>query len=139
MHNKPIKLTELPVVGYAVFLLLIVRIGLSISSFRVVCDWVLRPAETPEPLTDRVEFERAIYLFNCASRFVPATTCLVRSTAGRRFFPRLGFVCRLCIGTRHDEHDGFEAHAWLERNGEAFVGDEVAAAFSLLYSPDDAE
>lgn len=135
--GNAIKPGELPVIGYAFCLLLTVRLGLSLCSFKKVRGWALRSPAGHERRTASIDFRRAIYLFNLATHFVPATTCLVKSTAGRRFFPRLGFDCRLCIGTRRDEQNRFEAHAWLEREGKAFIGNEVSSRFVLLYSPDD--
>ena len=137
MATKPIRIAELPVISSAFCLLLTVRIGLSLGSFKTMYGWMLRPAVGRDRQTATVDLQRALYLFNLAAHFVPRTTCLVKATAGRRFFARLGFRCRLCIGTRRDEKNRFEAHAWLEREGKAFIGDEVSSGFSLLYSPDD--
>lgn len=60
-----------------------------------------------------------------AGRHVPHARCLSRALAGSVIFARHGHDATLRIGVRRPGEDGFEAHAWLECEGEVVVGGPV--------------
>ena len=57
-----------------------------------------------------------------AGRQIPRARCLSRALAGSVILARHGHQTRLRIGVRRPGGEGFEAHAWLEREGEVLVG-----------------
>jgi len=69
-----------------------------------------------------------------AGRQVPGARCLQRALAGSVILARHGHETRLRIGVRRPTPDAFEAHAWLERDGEVLVGGPATdfAAFPSL-------
>lgn len=57
-----------------------------------------------------------------AAPFVPRPTCLVRAIAAQHLLARHGYVATVCIGVASSADSGFEAHAWVEYEGEILVG-----------------
>ncbi len=56
------------------------------------------------------------------SRYIPRATCLVQAMAGHILFSRYGYNTIIKIGVSNE--DGiFEAHAWLENNGNVVFGE----------------
>jgi Transglutaminase-like superfamily len=53
---------------------------------------------------------------------LPGVRCLPRALAGSVILARYGHDTKLRIGVRRPTDDAFEAHAWLERDGEILVG-----------------
>jgi hypothetical protein len=59
----------------------------------------------------------------CAARRCPiGSTCLTRALVARLLFSRSDYESRLCIGVARNPQGEFEAHAWLERNGQIILG-----------------
>jgi hypothetical protein len=62
-------------------------------------------------------------LLEAAARRCPlGSTCLTRALAAQLLLRRSGIASRLCIGVKRDHQRKFEAHAWLERDGEIILG-----------------
>jgi hypothetical protein len=59
-----------------------------------------------------------------AARYVPGSTCLVKSIAGRAMLRRIGRVTELKIGVLKNSSD-FHAHAWLEDEDLVLLGGEI--------------
>lgn len=70
------------------------------------------------------------------SRFVPGSTCLVQALAGQWLLQGEGYAPRLRIGVSKAE--GFEAHAWLELDGEVLIGGADESARFAPFPPIEA-
>jgi len=57
-----------------------------------------------------------------AARVVPSASCLTQALAANVMLGRRGYDAALRLGARADEGT-FEAHAWLELDGAAVIGD----------------
>jgi transglutaminase superfamily protein len=84
-----------------------------------------RSTTSPERLT------RAVH---AASRFVPRSTCLVKALALQALLARRGGVGILHVGVKTTQVAGFEAHAWLELDGEIVIGEGARHGFAPLLS-----
>jgi transglutaminase-like putative cysteine protease len=62
-----------------------------------------------------------------AGRYLPGSTCLAKSLALVRVLRRTGMAAEVRFGTRRG--DQFEAHAWVECDGQELTGSNGAAPF----------
>lgn len=75
-------------------------------------------------IRDRAEIDpkRLAWAVCVSAEYVPNATCLVRALAGQRLFARYGRGAEVRIGVA--KPDGcFVAHAWLEYEGAAAIGE----------------
>jgi Transglutaminase-like superfamily len=72
--------------------------------------------------------ERLTWAVRVASRFVPAATCLTQSLALRTLLTRAGHPASVRIGVAKDALEGFQAHAWVESQGQALLNPPAALA-----------
>ena len=61
-----------------------------------------------------------------AARFIPGASCLTQALSLQVLLSKAGLHSRLCIGVRK-ESKGFEAHAWIERDGRVLIGGEAGS------------
>ena len=73
------------------------------------------------------------YLVTVVSRWVPSATCLTQALVGEWMLKEAGFNTSLHIGIKKGEDKEFEAHAWIELNGEKLLGGTVAEGFKPIY------
>lgn len=74
------------------------------------------------PNTTMHDPERIPWAVNAVAECVPLYfSCLMRAIVGERLFAANGYRTELHLGVTKDT--GFEAHAWVERDGEVVVGD----------------
>ena len=111
-------------------LLAAVRVGLWVVPFRWV-QGAIRSARHPlDPRTaGPPPLERIGWAVAVAGRRVPGSTCLVRALAAQGLFARHGYSSQLRLGVAHGPGRVFEAHAWLERDGQVLVGGPVDARY----------
>lgn len=109
----------------------LVRMGLSFYSFERVQRALSRfsrpvasTAKNQEDSTvERVEgVERVVWAVRAASRYVPAASCLTQALAAHTLLERRGLQNALRIGVARNEAGVFEAHAWIESDGEVVLG-----------------
>ncbi len=87
-----------------------------------------------------LDLRENLRLLQAAARRCPVgSTCLTRALAAQLLLRRGGIDSRLCIGVKRDEQRKFEAHAWLERNGEVILGgsDDEIRKWSPLHGVDE--
>jgi hypothetical protein len=72
----------------------------------------------PEPLSSQLR-----WAVLAASRFIPASTCLVQALALQILLTRAGHVSDLRLGVASSSTDGVTAHAWLEYEGRVLIGE----------------
>lgn len=79
------------------------------------------------------EAARVAWAVEVVSRRLPMTdNCLVRAVATLSILRRRGLPGELRLGVARETGREFEAHAWVECEGEILVGGEEAARFTLL-------
>ncbi|MEN6553263.1 MAG: lasso peptide biosynthesis B2 protein [Methanobacterium sp.] len=78
-----------------------------------------RKDSKPDP---GVSMPRIRFMIIMASRYIPRATCLVQALAGHILFSKYGYSTLIKIGVLNE--DGFfEAHAWLEQDGNVVLGE----------------
>jgi hypothetical protein len=109
------------------------RLALWVMPFRR-----LHPAPAVAPVADQAprEIARAVVR---ASRLVAAPTCLARALAARRLLARHGHASELWLGAAGPPAGRFEAHAWLECEGEIVTGGGTRPAYTALERNGDRE
>jgi hypothetical protein len=80
-----------------------------------------------------VSVDRICYLLSVASRWVPSATCLVQAVTAEWMLKSAGYHPLLHIGVKKQTSNDFEAHAWLELDGERILGGSAAEGFSQIY------
>ncbi len=79
--------------------------------------WVLRFARHQRKnKQSQIRLETILGIVNTTSNYVPRATCLTRALTGQILLQQYGYNSKLCIGVLKQE--GFEAHAWLEKDGQ---------------------
>ena len=85
-----------------------------------------RPAATPLPVL------RVAWLVETAGRYCPTgTSCLKEALVLSRLLARMGIPTRLRIGVGR-QAEAFAAHAWLEQEGRAILGDRDTGEYAPL-------
>lgn len=101
-----------------------VRVGLKLLPVRTVRRWTGRlGARSVRPRDDDgLSVERIVWAVRVATRRLPGTTCLVQAMTGHVLLRRRGIPASVRIGVTKDRVEGFQAHAWLESEGEVLIG-----------------
>jgi hypothetical protein len=116
---------------HAVYLVSLVRIGLSVLSFRTLQRGLAR-----QPVARRTggspSVERLLWATRAASRRVPRATCLTQALAAQLLLARHGHQARLRIGVSRDEAGRLAGHAWLEQDGVVVLGADPGRKYTPL-------
>jgi hypothetical protein len=109
---------------HAAFTLIWIRTGLILlpfSSFRKIYDWVSGGgAKTDLPEN---ELREIVWAVSTAANILPLELlCLPRALSAKFMLRRIRRIT-LEIGIEISAKNGFEAHAWVENNGEIIIGD----------------
>jgi transglutaminase superfamily protein len=118
--------------GSAVFRLAIASAGLRLLSFRRMQAFVNSRPPRHRPM-GRCSPEELANALERGSRYVPGSTCLVQALAGQWLLQREGYAPQLRIGVSKAE--GFEAHAWLELDGNVVIGGPEESARFKAFPP----
>jgi hypothetical protein len=106
----------------AMFLLPLVATSLKTVGLRRTQSWLARNSPGPTiPPTEqtRANVRRATQMVAAACRLYPLrSSCLPRTIVLWSLLRRRGIVTNVRIGVRCDAETEFQAHAWLEWNGE---------------------
>ena len=109
----------------AAFLLVVIRIGLSLVPFRTWRRFLARLARTDKKskAPQQSDIDQVIWALKAAGRiFPPAGTCLTEALAGYVLLGRRGYSTDLRIGVTRDAGGRFLAHAWLEKGDLIVIG-----------------
>ena len=112
---------ELRLLSFCLAVAWLVRAGLWILPFRLV----VRAAGAPGPRNRRrpgLAAARIAWAVRLACRYVPRATCLVQALTGQAVLGWYGHASRVRIGVALQSRE-FEAHAWLESQGQVLLGD----------------
>ena len=107
----------------ALFWLILIRLMIWIFPFDLVQKRVQKI--TSHYTSDNkhiVSLPRLRLIMGMAARYVPRATCLVQALAGYILFSRYGHIIFIKIGVSN-ENGEFEAHAWLEKDGNVVLGE----------------
>jgi hypothetical protein len=106
----------------AALLLSAIKLGLVLFPFQFLRRRLAQffPQLTPQaPLP----VETVVWAIEVASRYFPGgVRCLTRALAAQVLLSRQGYSSQLRIGVAKDEVGQLEAHAWIEREGQAIIG-----------------
>ena len=115
--------------------LILIRIRLSL----LILPWrraVAAARTLPMRAPRRVAPSHAAWAIRNASRMVPGATCLTRALALQHLLNRAGHATRLSLGVSNGAC-GFEAHAWVEHDGEPLLdAPEELARYARLLTMD---
>lgn len=116
-----------------------VRVSLALLRFRRTRRWLQRSGRTgrtgrsasgaasdPEP-----DLRSVRWAVSAASRLLPGTRCLAQALAGQVLLARRGVPTSLRIGVERSS-GAMSAHAWLERDGRAVLGEARPDEFTPL-------
>lgn len=115
----------------AAMLVLAARVTLSTLPFR----WVRLLASGKPSISTRlavVPTHQLSWAVRAAARHIPRATCLTQALAMQRLLAFAGRSADLQIGVAKDARSGFEAHAWVECEGDIVVGNNAKLR---LYAP----
>lgn len=70
--------------------------------------------------TNGPEADRIIWAVQATSPYIVRSTCLTNALTAQVLLSRYGYISQLRIGVLKEEE--FEAHAWLEMDGEVVLG-----------------
>lgn len=104
------------------------RLGLWLLPFRVVeaqAERLGRPSRNRR----RVGPVRAVWAVETVAGSIPGASCLTQALAAAVMLRRSGFTPQIRTGVAKDRHS-FEAHAWLELDGQVVVGDHDLQRFT---------
>jgi len=111
-----------------VFVVMSLRAALGLLAFREVNDLVSRRAKRRRALRN-ISKPRVIWAVRTASALLPGSTCLTQALAAKYQLERFGLHTQLHFGVAKE--DGrLLAHAWLQCDGEAVIGGEIASRFA---------
>ncbi|MFT4590661.1 MAG: hypothetical protein ACI8QF_004793 [Limisphaerales bacterium] len=100
----------------------------------------LKLEQTPAEVSGSLaEAARVAWAVEAVSRRLPMTdNCLVRAVATLSMLRRRGLPAELRLGVAREAGREFEAHAWVECEGEILIGGEEADRFTRLQRSDRA-
>ena len=119
------------------FLLVVVRLGLFLFSFKTLLDFIntVKPKNRDRSNADNMAPDRIAWAVTAASRYIPFTRCLSKAMVAQILFARLGYPAKLRIGVLKSDKGQLEAHAWVESQGRIVIGNlEDISRFSMLSS-----
>ena len=123
----------------SLILLGLVRVGLSLLPFRTLLRLLahLMHAHAASQGGDQASIRQVVWAVTVASRYVPAATCLTQALATQVLLCRRGHPASLRIGVARSEAGEFQAHAWVECQGEVVIGGvQAPSRFTPLPSLD---
>jgi hypothetical protein len=106
-------------------ILTFIRISLWVLPFKIVKKLVNKLAPEITQQWDWVspnDLKRVAWSVTAGSSLVPRATCLTQALTTQIILRRWGIPSDLVIGVNKGETGAFEAHAWVEYEGEIVIG-----------------
>lgn len=113
---------ERQLLAQAAWLVLMIRLGLSLLPFKTVLRLAERARRRTARRANTIPAERLAWAVQRVSRYLPAATCLTQGLATHVLLARHGLEGALRIGVAKGDDGRLEAHAWIERNGVVLIG-----------------
>lgn len=105
----------------AFLLLWIIRVMLWLFSFNRI-EKIVKRFSRVKPVSSNISLGEITWAISVMGRFVPRSTCLVRALSGQILLAHYGYSSLVKIGVSQSKGE-FEAHAWLENEGEVVLGE----------------
>jgi hypothetical protein len=109
----------------AVLLLGAIRLGMWLLSFKMLQQILtkLNQAKFAPQTLEQLSIKKIIWAVNVASSYTPGhIKCLARALTTQVLLNRCGYSPELRIGVAKGNKGQFEAHAWVENDGEIVIG-----------------
>jgi len=118
----------------AALLLLLARFALRFLPFRIVIRLVeLASMNRRREMPSTDSPGRVGWAVTRARDCVPLfATCLTQALAAQVLMQRRGYPARLCMGVRKSNAGVFQAHAWLDWQGQIVIGGSDVALFTAF-------
>lgn len=78
------------------------------------------------------EIYRVKWAVMVARNYLPKATCLTNALTAQQLFSEMNYPSTVKIGVGKDSEGGFEAHAWLESDGQVIIGESEKNYVYLL-------
>ena len=100
------------------------RVALWVVPFQRLYKWAIqfRQGRIGDRPLDGKAVYKVVWAVSAAARRVPKATCLTQALATHIMLGRRGHRTSLQLGIMKTEAGKFDAHAWVERNGEVLIG-----------------
>jgi hypothetical protein len=108
----------------ACFVLILVKIGLTVLPFSVFRKLFHRFSSSSESKEfSGAQIAESVWAVDTAANILPMELlCLPRALAAKYLLKKVPSIT-LEIGIEVNPRKGFEAHAWVEKNGQVIIGD----------------
>jgi hypothetical protein len=130
---------EKKLIGQALFFVIFFRLALWLLSYGRTKHWMENDGNF-DSNTQKIDWnfvENIARSVRLCSRFVPFATCLTQALATKTLLRKYGQKSLLKIGVAKNESERFEAHAWIEIDGQIIIGKVPRhRRFAVLDSPD---
>lgn len=115
---------------YASFTLIFIKVGLTILPFHTFRRLFHRFSRTSKQVNpDPAEIDEVVYAINTAANVLPLELlCLPRALAAKYLLRKVPALS-LEIGIEVNKNKDFEAHAWVEKDGNVIIGDWSDSVF----------
>jgi hypothetical protein len=125
----------------SVLLLGVVRFGLWLLPFQTLRRLLAHTTRTHTALHggEHAAVQQVVWAVTVASQYVPAATCLTQALATQVLLNRRGHPASLRIGVARGEVGEFQAHAWVECQGQVVIGAVQALSRFTPLPPLDGE
>src|SRR6056297_846923 len=117
-----------------IFVVVIVRIGLWVTTYQRIYGWLVRPCpHDPQPEREHT-VARIVHAVERMARLIPDATCLTQTISAQAVLSWKGIPSTISMGLRKGSEDDLRAHAWLVWNGRIVLeGDEgTLSAFTKM-------
>ena len=115
-----LSLADKALLADCVLILAMVRIGLSLLSYRTLRRYLQK--EIIVPVASNDEARRIVWAVTNAARIVPRASCLTQAVAAQFLLARAGYQSQMRVGVSTDAEGQFIAHAWLISEGRILMG-----------------
>ncbi len=119
----------------AAFLLEAIKLGMRLLPFRALRYFLTRAADTciRSKHADYPSAKRIGWAVEAADHHTPgARTCLTQALATQVLLARCGYPALLYLGVSKGEQEEFQAHAWVESEGEVVIGGSEPGRYTTL-------
>ncbi len=108
----------------AYVLVWLIRVALWFLPFQLLYRWAIRfrKGRTGDRPLDAKSVYKIVWAVSAAARRVPKATCLTQALATQIMLGRRGHRTSLQLGIMKSQAGKFDAHAWVERNGQVLIG-----------------
>jgi hypothetical protein len=116
----------------SLFLLIALRLGLSLFSFKALLNLLEKVRQKPdEKILKQHAIDRMAWIINVSSRYLPFSTCLTKALTLQILLARKGLPYSLHIGISKTNGGKLKAHAWLKSEGRIVYLEDLSK-YSLL-------